>query len=169
MELRSLEAGDLSLYEALNAPEMMEHLGGPSPADFVREKFRSDVEDVAADRFWILVILPEGPDGPAAGTIAIWDHEDHGEPRTEIGWMVLPEFQGRGVGSQAVRSAIDRAAASGRWKALDAFPPVDNARSNAMCRRMGFVELGARPFTFRGRQLRCNHWQLDLAGVAPGS
>ena len=162
MELRDLRDDDLWLYEALNAPEMMEHLGGPSSIAFVREKFRRDVEDVAADRFWILVILPDGPQGSAAGTVAIWDHDSHGDAETEIGWMVLPSFQGRGIGSDAVRTAIDRAAASGRWVALNAYPPVTNARSNAMCRKMGFVELGARDFTFRGRVLRCNHWRLEL-------
>jgi RimJ/RimL family protein N-acetyltransferase len=32
-----------------------------------------------------------------AGSVALWSHdEDDGEPITEIGWMVLPEFQGRG-------------------------------------------------------------------------
>jgi RimJ/RimL family protein N-acetyltransferase len=167
VELRDLVPDDLPLYEALNAPEMMEHLGGPSPTAWLAEKFRRDVEDVAADRVWILVVRPEGADGPVAGTVSIWDHELEGEAVTEIGWMVLPPFQGRGIGSAAVRAAIDRAAASGRWRALHAYPPVTNARSNAMCRKMGFALLGEEDFTFRGRDLRCNRWRLDLADWTP--
>ena len=46
---------------------------------------------------------------------------------------------------------------------LHAFPPVSNARSNAMCRKMGFTLIRASDFQFRDRTLRCNDWSLDLA------
>jgi RimJ/RimL family protein N-acetyltransferase len=77
--------------------------------------------------------------------------------------MVLPAFQGRGLGSEAVRTVLERARAEGRWSPLHAFPPVSNARSNAMCRKMGFTLIRASDFQFRDRTLRCNDWSLDLA------
>ena len=37
-----------------------------------------------------------------AGSVTLWSHdEEDGEPVTEIGWMVLPEFQGRGLATRA--------------------------------------------------------------------
>jgi RimJ/RimL family protein N-acetyltransferase len=77
--------------------------------------------------------------------------------------MVLPEFQGHGVGSRAVRSVLDRARAEGRWGAVHAFPPTSNPASNAMCRTLGFTFIEECDFTFRDRPLRCNHWVVDLS------
>ena len=142
----------------------MEHLGGPLPKEGLAEKLQLDVASNAADEAWILVIVPEDEPDAAAGTVTIWTQEGHGEPITEIGWMVLPEFQGRGIGKAAVRAALDRARTEKRWDELHAFPPVANERSNGMCRSFGFELLGEQEFRFRGRPLRCNHWRLDLRG-----
>jgi hypothetical protein len=46
-----------------------------------------------------------------------------------------------------------------------AFPNVDNAPSNAICRKLGFELLGAFEFEFpKGQRLTCNDWRLDLRG-----
>ncbi len=140
----------------------MEHLGGPLPRAGLDEKLARDVASNAADESWILVIAPEDDPDAAAGTVTIWPHEIQGEELIEIGWMVLPQYQGHGVGKAAVRTALDRARAEKRWDVVNAFPPVTNEPSNGMCRSLGFELLGARDFMFRDRPLRCNHWRLDL-------
>jgi len=164
MKLRNLSNDDLWLYEAIHCdPAMMEHLGGPLPREGLAEKLVRDVASVEADTSWILVILPADDPNTAAGSVAVWEHVfDDGTTVNEIGWMVRPPFQGRGLGSEAVRTVLDRARAEGRWSPLHAFPPVSNARSNAMCRKMGFTWIRESDFQFRGRTLRCNDWSLDL-------
>jgi RimJ/RimL family protein N-acetyltransferase len=168
MQLRDLSTEDLWLYEAIHCdPAMMSELGGPLPREGLADKLRKDVADVAADVCWILVIVPDEGPATAAGTVAVWSHDVDGESVDEIGWMVLSRFQGRGLGSEAVRAVLRRARSERRWNVLHAFPPVTNARSNAMCRRMGFTQLEERDFAFRDRTLRCNHWRIDLrAGPA---
>jgi len=37
----------------------------------------------------------------------MWSHDDDGEHLSEIGWMVLPPFQGRGLGKRAVRALLE--------------------------------------------------------------
>jgi RimJ/RimL family protein N-acetyltransferase len=143
---------------------MMEHLGGPLPKEGLAEKLQRDAASTAADEAWIFVIVPDDDPDAAAGTVTIWTHEGHGEPMNEIGWMVLPDYQGHGIGKAAVQAALDRARAEKRWDVLHAFPPVANERSNGMCRSFGFELLGAREFRFRDRPLLCNHWRLDLVG-----
>ena len=46
---------------------------------------------------------------------------------------------------------------------VHAFPSVDNAASNAVCRKLGFEFLGAFDFEYPpGNPLRCNDWRLEL-------
>ncbi len=163
MKLRNLSKADLWLYEAIHCdPAMMEHVGGPLPREGLAEKLVRDVASVEADTSWILVIVPDEDPSTAAGTVAVWEHVMDTGTVNEIGWMVLPAFQGRGLGSEAVRAVLERARAEGRWSPLHAFPPVANARTNAMCRKMGFTWIRESDFLFRDRTLRCNDWSLDL-------
>jgi regulator of RNase E activity RraB len=46
---------------------------------------------------------------------------------------------------------------------MHVFPNVDNAPSNAICRKLGFELLEACEFEFpKGHFMTCNDWRLDL-------
>lgn len=156
---------DLPLYERLvTDPATMAELGGPLPEDGLTDKLKGIVDDVEAGRVWYSVIVPE--DEPAgAGTVCIWRHDQEGEPINEIGWMVLPSFQGRGLATRATLALLERARSEGRWDVIHAFPGVTNGPSNAICRKAGFGLVGRRDIDYVGRTLRCNHWRLDLHGT----
>src|SRR6266516_2140015 len=84
---------------------MMEHLGGPLPRGGLEEKLRRDVATTAAGETWVLKIIPdpgEGDGAGPAGTVSVWEREWRSQPIVEIGWMVLPPFQGRGLGGGPV-------------------------------------------------------------------
>jgi RimJ/RimL family protein N-acetyltransferase len=167
MELRNLTRDDLWLYEAIHCdPTMMAELGGPLPPEGLWQKLQRDVADVEADTVWVLVIVQDEVPGTAAGTVSVWDRDWRGETISEIGWMVLPKFQGKGLGSQAVRIVLDRARSTGRWEVLHAFPAVTNPASNAMCRKLGFTLLEEIDYEYQGRILRCNHWHVNV--MSPG-
>jgi RimJ/RimL family protein N-acetyltransferase len=163
MELRDISMDDLSLYEGMMGdPTMMSELGGPLPREGLAEKLRGIVDGVESGRWWYFAIVPDADTGVAAGSVCIWDHVLHGESIDEIGWMVLPAFQGRGLASEAVRSVLGRARSEGRWDVVHAFPATTNAASNAICRGAAFSLVGEGDFEYAGRTLRCNHWRLDL-------
>lgn len=167
VQLRNIELGDLPLYEAIHCdPRMMEYLGGPLPREGLPEKLRRDVTSTEAGESWVLKIVLGDEARTAAGTVCVWDKELEGETVTEIGWMVLPAFQGRGLGSEAVRTALCRARTERRWGVIHAFPPIANSASNAMCRTLGFSRIEEIDFIFRDRILRCDHWQIDLRSDA---
>jgi RimJ/RimL family protein N-acetyltransferase len=162
MRLRDVTPGDLALYERLRCdPEMMAELGGPLPRSGVPDKLRRDVAAVERDEYWVSVI--ESDVGEAMGSVVLWQHEPDGETISEIGWMVLPEFQGRGLGKAATAALIDRARADRRWGAIHAFPGVTNAPSNGICRSLGFTLLETRDIEFEDRTITANHWRLDPA------
>ena len=164
MRLRDVEPGDVSAYVRMRCdPVMMAELGGPLPRAGIEEKVARDVRAAAADDSWIKMIVPEAAPGAVAGTVTLWPHEDGGEPVSEIGWMVLPEFQGRGLGKQAVRMLLELARDDGRWGLVHAFPATTNGPSNGICRSLGFRLAGERDVNFADRVLRSNHWVINLA------
>jgi RimJ/RimL family protein N-acetyltransferase len=166
MELRDISMDDLALYEAISTdPVMWTELGGPRSREGLYEKLRGIVDDVQAGRIWYLVIIPEVADPAPAGTVCIWDHPWDGETINEIGWMVLPEHQGRGLATEAVRLSLDRARSEGRWDVIHAFPAVTNGPSNAICRKSGFSMIEEVDYTGFAGVLRCNHWVVDLRGA----
>ena len=131
----------------------------------IEDKVARDVRAAAEGSDWIKMIVPDeaAPD-VVAGNVVLWSHdEDGGEPITEIGWMVLPEFQGRGLAKRAVRMLLELARDDGRWGLVHAFPATTNRPSNGICRSLGFRFAGERDVTFVGRVLRSNHWVIDPA------
>jgi RimJ/RimL family protein N-acetyltransferase len=166
VRLRDITMGDLPLYEQLlTDPVTMAELGGPLPRDGLKRKLRGIVADVLTGQTWYSVIVPDDT-AVAAGTVCVWRHEHEGEPINEMGWMVLPEFQGRGLATAAVRSLLERATAERRWDVIHAYPAVTNGPSNAICRKTGFSLIGTRDIEYAGRALRCNDWRVDLRGNA---
>jgi RimJ/RimL family protein N-acetyltransferase len=165
VRLRDVELGDVDAYVRMRCdPVMMAELGGPLPREGVEDKVARDVRAVAAGSDWIKMIVPDevAPD-VVAGNVVLWSHDEGGEPVSEIGWMVLPQFQGRGLGKRAVRMLLELARDDGRWGLVHAFPTTSNAPSNGICRSLGFRFAGERDVTFAGRVLRSNHWVINPA------
>ncbi|MFC8846477.1 MULTISPECIES: GNAT family N-acetyltransferase [unclassified Micromonospora] len=164
MLLRDVDDGDVDAYRRMRCdPVMMADLGGPMPEESLAGQVRHDLDLVARGAGLIRMIVPDPADPAAvAGTVTLHRHEIDGAPAAEIGWMVLPEHQGRGVAGRAVRMLLDEARRAGGWSPVHAFPGVDNAPSNGLCRSLGFVLLGERETPFRGQVFRTRHWMLDL-------
>jgi RimJ/RimL family protein N-acetyltransferase len=81
----------------------------------------------------------------------------------ECGWHVLAEYQGRGVATTATALLLDRARRHAVHRHMHAFPSVDNAVSNALCRTLGFALLGVEDVEYPvGTMVRSSNWRLDL-------
>jgi len=154
--------GDLPLLrQLLGDPEMTKHLGGP------------ESEEKLAERQARYERLTEGPDrmfkildaetGEPAGSVGYWEKDWRDQKVYETGWSVLPAFQGRGIAVAGTAEVISLARAEQRHRYLHAFPSVENAPSNAICRKLGFTLLGDYEFEYpKGSWMRCNDWRLDL-------
>ncbi|MCX4818566.1 GNAT family N-acetyltransferase [Streptomyces sp. NBC_01142] len=157
-------ADDFDLLRASNAPELMDHLGGPETEEQLIKRHQRYV-DLSADRtgrgrMFRIVLLA---DGEAAGTVGFWAKTWNGEEVYETGWSVLPRFQGRGVATAGTRAVIEQARAERRHRYLHAFPDPENGPSNAVCRKAGFELRGECDFEYPpGNLVRSNDWRLDL-------
>jgi RimJ/RimL family protein N-acetyltransferase len=152
-------SGDLALLErCLGDPAMMEHLGGPESAARIAERHREYA--LPGSRQFKIV---DDAAGEGVGWVGYWEREWLGEQVYEIGWSVIPAFQGRGIAGAATQQAVEAARAEQQHRFLHAFPAVENGPSNAICRKLGFELLGPCDFEYpKGNLLRCNDWRRDL-------
>lgn len=151
---------DGALLAALNTPGMTEHLGGPESDDDLVERHERYLRLNASEEAAMRVVEV---DGIAAGSIGFWEAEDDGVPVYEAGWSILPAFQGRGVARTALGAILRLAAERGDRGAVVAYPAIDNAPSNALCRRAGFEERGVGRMPWRGGELTFRTWVLDVS------
>jgi RimJ/RimL family protein N-acetyltransferase len=158
--LETWGAGDLPLLrQVVGDPAMMVYLGGAESEEKIAER-QARYEQPDSKQFKII----EEPGGEAVGWVGYWEREWQGEQVYEIGWSVIPAFQGRGHASSATAQAIELARAERTHHFMHAYPSVDNAPSNAICRKLGFTLLGPHEFEFPpGNPLLCNDWRLELA------
>jgi RimJ/RimL family protein N-acetyltransferase len=154
-------SGDLPLLERLMGdPRMTEHLGGPEGPDKLRERQDRYERLEGGNRMFKIV---EVAGGAGVGSVGFWTKEWRDGEVYEVGWMVIPEFQGRGIASAATAQAIELAKHVGKHRFMHAFPNIDNAPSNAICRKLRFELLEALEFEYpKGHFMTCNDWRLDL-------
>ena len=146
----------------MNVPEMLEHLGGTETEEQVlaRHKRYVEIAGKGKGRMFGIVLHPELE---VVGNIGYWESVWQEETVYEMGWGVLPSFQGRGIASVATAAAISSAKAEQKHRYIHAFPSVDNPASNAICGKLGFKLIGECDFEYPpGSIMRCNDWRLDL-------
>jgi len=155
--------GDLVLLkQLLGDPAMTTHLGGPESDEQLTQRHARFQRLAESGQGRMFKIVREAT-GEAVGSVGYWERAWRGEDVCEIGWFVLPAFQGRGIASAATTQAIVMARSDGKHRFLHAFPSVDNPPSNKLCRTLGFTLVEECEFEYpMGSFMRCNNWRLDL-------
>jgi RimJ/RimL family protein N-acetyltransferase len=159
VHIESWGEGDFPLLERLlSDPVMMEHIGGPETPEKIAER-QTRYQRVGSRQFKIV----DEATGEGVGWVGYWERVWHDEQVYEIGWSVLPAFQGRGIASMATGQAIERARTEKQHRFVHAYPSVHNGPSNAICRKLGFTLVEEVEFEYPpGRFMQCNDWRLDL-------
>lgn len=153
---------NLDLLRKINAPEMMEHLGGPETEEQLlrRHKRYLEIAGNGTGHMFSIVLLT---DNETVGSIGYWDSKWKDERIYEIGWSVLPAYQGRGIATAAVTAAIANANAEMKHAYMHAFPSIHNPASNAVCQKLDFRLISDCEFEYPpGNFMRCNDWRLEL-------
>ncbi|MEU9995242.1 GNAT family N-acetyltransferase [Streptomyces sp. NPDC050848] len=162
LHLEPWSEGGLETLHRQNTPEMTEHLGGPESEQAIVDRHRRYLRLDGGEM--LLVRLGE----EVIGSVGYWEREWNGEDVYETGYGIFPEFGGHGYAAAALRLAVDRAAARRARRYLHAFPHVDHAASNAVCRKVGFELVGGVSFEYpKGTWLQSNDWRLDLTPSTP--
>ena len=155
---------DLDLLQSLlGDPAMMEHLGGPESHEQIlrrHERYTHLPEDGTDHMFKVVW----APTGEGVGNVGYWRKTWREQSVYEMGWLILPEFQGLGIATDAAAAVIAHAAQKPKYRFMHAFPSVENAASNAICRKLGFTLLEECQLEYPpGRSMTVNDWRLDLS------
>ena len=166
VSIRPYSEGDIWLLErTLGDPSQMIHLNGAENTVTIRKRHTKFLAMSADPHSGCQFTILAGPLHAPAGNVGYWESEWHGEIGWEMGWFVLPEFQGRGVATEATRLVIDQVTKLRSHKFVLAFPSVNNGPSNAICRKLGFIltEQVDSEYPFGSKRLlRVNIWRLTL-------
>ena len=159
--LRRWSEEDLPLLEKLlGDPDMMVHLGGPETAEQIQQRHQRYLHLPETDHMFVILW---GSGSAVAGSIGYWEKAWRDELVYEMGWSVLPGFQGQGVATKAGEVVLEHARLEHLHQFIHAFPSVENAASNAICRKLGFTLIEERQFDYPpGNVMQCNDWRLDL-------
>lgn len=161
VSLRPWASDDLRLLERLlGDPDMTRFIGGPESPEKLRDRHRRYLDFQAPGGTFAISIET---DGAGVGWVGYWPSEGHGEQVWEVGWSVLPDYQGRGIATAAMKLALDSARRERLHRFADAYPSVDNGPSNRVCEKLGFEFLGEADVEYPpGNTMHSNHWRLDL-------
>lgn len=164
IQIRPWADRDLDLLRESNSPGMTAHIGGPETDDAVVARHARYLRMWHTGEARMFAIV-DGATDEGVGGCGWWSTTWHGDDVCEAGWSVVPEAQGRGLATAAVRLLVADARLHGERRSLTAFPSVDNDASNRVCAAAGFSLRGVEVLSFLGATLTVNAWVIDILGT----
>jgi len=160
IQIKPWDDDDLDLLFRINAPEMMQHLGGPESKEQILKRHKRYLELGNKGRMFSIILLP---DLEPVGSVGYWQTTWNNKSVYETGWSVLTSYQGKGIATKAVKLAIEEAFSENRYEYIHAFPSIDNPASNSICRKLDFQFISECEFEYPlGSFIRCNNWRYNL-------
>ena len=163
--IRSWSEDNLTLLKRLMGDAAMTvYLGGPETPEVIHKRHERycQLEQTGKGCMFVIVF---GAEKIAAGSVGYWEMDWKGQLVWEVGWSVLPEFQGQGIAKAGTKRLMDHVRGLQSHRYVHAFPSIDNAASNALCRNVGFVlngEVELEDWQSPGNFLRFHDWSSDL-------
>jgi RimJ/RimL family protein N-acetyltransferase len=134
LRLRPMTYGDWASYAALMTSDRARHMGGPFTVNVAWGMFCAD--HAQWDFFGCGALMMDDRDtGRCAGQVAI--NAGPLFPEHELGWMVYPEYEGRGIACESATALRDWAAEVRGLTALVSYVDPQNERSRRLAERMG--------------------------------
>jgi RimJ/RimL family protein N-acetyltransferase len=159
ISIRPWNDEDLPLLRSMNTEQMWDHLGGPETEAKVLDRHQRYLESAPGKTRMFVIMF--GVD--AVGSVGYWYRHWDNRDVYEVGWMVLPEFQGRGIATRAISMLLNILRTEVPQAVVHAFPSNDNPASNSICTKLGFSLVGETDFEFPlGKWMKCNDWCLEF-------
>ncbi len=138
--LRPLQDEDAEQIRRLRThPEVNKYIGRPN--EFSLQECFAFIKKIrqanAEGRSFYWAICPQ-PENKLVGTICVWNFSED-KKEAEIGFEILPEWQGKGLVSEAVREVIDHCFSNSSLERLWGATSPENLASIRVLEKFGFV------------------------------
>lgn len=162
LTLRPLLESDWTLWQALHQhPDVMRYIGDIANEDTVREKFNSRLSAGLGqwrkeDNSWLTLVIEEKATGIAVGLhgfLSMWTPFQ----QAELGFMIAPEFQGKGYAYEASQAVLSLAWQQCNYHKLVATVTQGNQASHRLLKKLGFELEG----TLKDNYQIAGHWVND--------
>ena len=139
LQLRKLEISDAEQIFSLRSNEIVNRYLGRTPANSVKdaEAFikRINSAEPGNQSFYWAICFHNEPD--LVGTICLWNFSEK-ENKSEIGYELLPQFQGQGIMQEAFLAVLKFAFEVLQLNTIEAWTVAQNENSIKILKRNGF-------------------------------
>lgn len=137
--LRSIEYTDAELIHKLRSDETVNRFVGRDNSSTLEkaQEFILKIQNLVEKNEGLYWILRLKENNDLLGSVCLWNFDVENEI-VEIGYEMLPEFQGKGIMSEALKKVISHTFEAIKAKIITAFPSSDNINSVAILKKLNF-------------------------------
>jgi len=137
--LRNIKSTDAGLIHQLRSDEVVNRFVGRDNSSTLEKakEFILKIQNLVEKNeglYWI-ICLKENND--LIGSVCLWNFDIKNEI-VEIGYEMLPEFQGKGIMSEAIKAVVAYTFEEIKAKKITAFPSSDNINSVNILKKLNF-------------------------------
>ncbi|TDL81869.1 N-acetyltransferase [Palleronia sediminis] len=133
--LRRPEAGDLDGFMAFMTSDRSRFAGGVLDPHAAWRAFGVELGHWELRGFGMFAVTERAAPSTCLGMVGPW--YPSGWPERELGWLIWPEAEGRGIAGEAAAAARDHAFGTLGWETAVSYIHPQNARSIALAERLG--------------------------------
>ena len=158
---RPIDSADWPFFLALQQnPDVMRHVADARSESEIREAFDSRLPAWhPGDAHWLCLILC---DNETHAPLGVTGYIHRAEACAEVGFLLAPDAQGKGYGTESLRSVCDYAFTRGGLRRLTACVTEGNQASRHLLEKVGFVLEGTLRESYWLQQRWHNDWLLGL-------
>ncbi|MFZ5353648.1 MAG: GNAT family N-acetyltransferase [Bacillota bacterium] len=129
------------IFKMRNDPQMHEFTDTKPDTDIEESRAYIDKMNKGIDEDkWIVWAIEHKPSGKVIGTISVWNI-DIEQKSAELGYGIIPAYQGKGFMKEALGSIIDYGFNVMKLAALEAYTELSNLKSIRLLTACGFREV----------------------------
>jgi ribosomal-protein-alanine N-acetyltransferase len=137
--LRNIESTDAELIHKLRSDEVVNQFVGRDNSSTVEKakEFILKIQNLVKKNEGLYWIIRRKENNDLVGTVCLWNFDTENEI-VEIGYEMLPEFQGKGIMTEAIKAVTAHTFEEIKAKIITAFPSEDNVNSVAILKKLNF-------------------------------
>jgi len=137
--LRNIESTDAELIHKLRSDEVVNQFVGRDNSSTVEKakEFILKIQNLVEKNEGLYWIIRRKENNDLVGTVCLWNFDTENEI-VEIGYEMLPEFQRKGIMTEALKTVTAYTFEEIKAKIITAFPSEDNVNSVAILKKLNF-------------------------------